>query len=29
VVAVGTDQRTYWIIGAAALVVLVLVARQR
>jgi hypothetical protein len=29
VVAVGTDQRTYWIIGAAALVVLVLVARRR
>jgi len=29
VVAVGTDKRTYWIIGAAALVVLVLVARRR
>jgi len=29
VVAVGTDKRTYWIIGAAARVVLVLVARRR
>jgi len=29
VVAVGTDKRTYWIIGAAALVVLVIVARRR
>ena len=29
VVTVATDKRTYWIIGAAALVVLVLVARRR
>lgn len=29
VVTVATDKRTYWIIGAAAIVVLVLVARRR